>query len=323
MSKDSISFEAKKMKRVLVVVNKWWECEPVVGVLLNRYSKLSGSLGWPNFIDHPHKRPDKDNLPGVNPWPNPRLIYELENVSVEVWCISDLLEHLPDKSKYQSSSEQKMERMPIIFSLKQPDFVIAVGTAGYPSEETENGNVVVGTKAFMYNAHPTVNQNKYSQWYIGPFDKVMEPTISEEDFYSITSFTQSEVEEICSNFIIPPLNPAQTRKLIINYNYVALNCINVTDYKEYETVDKETLKSYKSKSGDLSGTFAKSLETTHGLIRTRTNAPFIFVSGITDRVGYFDKEVTPCQYAQNTTASHNAGVMVAVLLKKINHFYGS
>jgi hypothetical protein len=38
---------------------------------------------------------------------------------------------------------------------------------------------------------------------------------------------------------------------------------------------------------------AKSLETTHGLIRAQSNAPFMFVSGITDRVGSFHDEVDP------------------------------
>ena len=60
-----------------------------------------------------------------------------------------------------------------------------------------------------------------------------------------------------------------------------------------------------------------SIETTHGIIRAASAAPFLFVSGITDTVGRFDLEVTPRVYAQNVVAAHNAGVTLAWLLPGI------
>jgi hypothetical protein len=57
------------------------------------------------------------------------------------------------------------------------------------------------------------------------------------------------------------------------------------------------------------------METTHGIIRELSDpAPFLFVSGITDTVPYFDMQVTPRLYPQNFVAAHNAGVALAWLL---------
>lgn len=59
------------------------------------------------------------------------------------------------------------------------------------------------------------------------------------------------------------------------------------------------------------------METTHSVIRLCVPSPrFLFVSGITNRLGYFNVEVSPRSYAQNFAASHNAGITVAWLLSK-------
>jgi hypothetical protein len=98
-------------------------------------------------------------------------------------------------------------------------------------------------------------------------------------------------------------------------HYVGLGAVNVTDYAEYKRADEEALKAFGAR---FHMSLAQSLETTHGLIRKQCEVPFIFVSGITDRVGHFDDEVSPRPYAQNTTAAHNAGVVVAWMLPRID-----
>src|SRR5688500_10440701 len=126
---------ANGRKRVLVVVNKWWECDPLMAVLLHNQARPAAELGergWPRELHHPRERPNQKKLPLKDPHPRPRAVFNLERVDAEVWCISDLLEHLPDEPKYQSSSERKAERAPLIFEGAEPDLVIAVGTAGYP-----------------------------------------------------------------------------------------------------------------------------------------------------------------------------------------------
>jgi hypothetical protein len=88
----------------------------------------------------------------------------------------------------------------------------------------------------------------------------------------------------------------------------------VTDNAEYE---RDRLAAFADRCPS-SKAKAKSLETTHGLIRAQSNAPFMFVSGITDRVGHFHEEVDPSPYAQNTVAAHNAGIVLAWMLPNID-----
>ena len=297
-------------KRVLVVANKWWECDPILNVLLSDYAGSAPGLGWPGFLNHPRRRPDRTKPPSEKTWPVPRAIFTLSNIAVEVWCISDFLEHLPDGPGYQSSSQRKIEQLPKIFVGQQPDFVLAIGTAAFPGEVSENGNVVVGTHTFLHNADP---QNPDSDWNGGPFDTVIGSALEPSAFASITSLESAALDR----FLVPPLNRADQSKLIAACNYVALGTINVTDPKKYAAADKGTREAYET--GHDPG-LAKSLETTHGLIRLQSDAPFLFVSGITNRVGHFVDEVSPRLYAQNTTAAHNAGVVLAYMIPRLDEF---
>ncbi len=40
-------------KRVVVVVNKWWECDPVMFVLTSDYVRPACNLGWPKLLQYP------------------------------------------------------------------------------------------------------------------------------------------------------------------------------------------------------------------------------------------------------------------------------
>ena len=240
----------------------------------------------------------------------PRAVFNLANISAEVWCISDLLEDLPNNPQNQSSSQRKMERLPAIFGAEPPSLVVAVGTAGLPSELTENGSVVIGTGVFMHDCHPN-GTNPDSRWNTGPFDEVLNSGLTKATFTSLTQLDTSAQ----SRLLTAPLNPAWQPRILSRYSYVALAAVNVTDYAEYEETDLATLDTFLAKYPQRN---AKSLETTHGLIRASSSAPFIFVSGITDRVGFFADEVGPRSYAQNSVAAHNAGVAVAWMLPNID-----
>ena len=43
---------------VIVVVNKSWECDPIMGVLLSPVAAPLGSIGWPAKLDHPRRPAD-------------------------------------------------------------------------------------------------------------------------------------------------------------------------------------------------------------------------------------------------------------------------
>lgn len=299
------------METVLIIVNKWWECEPVMNVLLNDDASPAKALGWPTTLNHPHRR--GVFLRGPNPTPQPRAVFSMTNIAAEIWCISDLLEDLPDTPKFQSSSERKIERLPLIFKGSEPDLVIAVGTAGFPSDgnENENGSVVIGTGVFMHDCHPN-GTNPDSKWSDCRFEELLCSAITPKQFTAITKF-DAAVPDLLMTAV---LNPACKSRILADTDGVALGAVNVTNYDKYNHTDQETIDAYKAKCPKRMRD-AKSLETTHGLIRAQSDAPFMFVSGIPDRVGHFDDEVKPRRYAQNAVAAHNAGIAIAWMLPNI------
>src|ERR1700730_16673760 len=120
------------MRRAIVIINKWWECDAALVPLFDLDAHAKDLLPWPAAADlhHPHQRtnPPVQRPPDSNI--TPRVTLRLENVIAEIWCISDLLEHLPDHPALQSSSWQKIQRLPAIIAAgEKPDCIIAVGTA--------------------------------------------------------------------------------------------------------------------------------------------------------------------------------------------------
>jgi hypothetical protein len=316
-SGSSSSFPRKK--RVVVVINKWWECDPVMAVLFNDNLRPADKLGWPIELGHPHRRnnPMTPISSSSSPTPKARAVFELDGVKIEVWCISDLLEGFPDAPIYQSSSEIKAAQLPKLFPSDAPaDLVIAVGTAATPTVLTYNGCVVLGTKTFIHNAHPS-GTNSNSKWDGGPFDQLISSRLSAKCFAAMTAFETSTKPAVTTRLLTARLNPSPWPHVRADYNFVALGSVNVTDYNEYATTDAQAVQAYKDKKLDLD--CQGSLETTHGLIRVCSNdAPYLFISGITDRVGFFDVEVNPLSNVQNTVAAHNAGVVLAWMLPLVD-----
>jgi hypothetical protein len=91
------------------------------------------------------------NLPAEDPNPTPRAVFDLPHSTAELWCLSDLLEHLHDLGQYQSSTEKKALYIPKVFRGGRPGLVIALGTAGSAETSSQNGCVVVGTKIFLHD----------------------------------------------------------------------------------------------------------------------------------------------------------------------------
>lgn len=301
-------------KRVVAVVNKWWECDPILAVLLNDNARPAKALGWPRMNRHPRPRPDPAKLPAEDPSPAPRAVFALARSDVEVWCISDLLEHLPD-GPIQSSSEQKARQLPKVFrGSASPDLTIALGTAAAIDQTPNNGMVVVGARAFLYDAHPN-GSNPASRWTDGPFGKVLDSAVDPRLFATITRVESPLSATVTQRHLPPPNNAAPRPLLAADRDAVALSFANVTDYADYATIDEATVKAFAAvKTPYVPG----SVETTHGVIRACSGEKFIFISGITDRVGRFAEDVGPRTYAQNTAAAHNAGVILAWMLPLID-----
>ncbi len=141
--------------RVLIVINKWWECDTILGALLHPDVQPNNSQIWPIVLNHPRKRPHENRINAEESLAKPRAIFALQHVNIEIWCISDLLErYLAESREQQSSSERKAEELGRTFQEQIPTLVVAAGTTAFPQERSENGSVVIGTKIFIHNGHP-------------------------------------------------------------------------------------------------------------------------------------------------------------------------
>ena len=301
------------MERVLIVFNKWWEFDAGFACLLSDYARPPELKDWwPAFHDHPrHRRNPK--LPGTPAPARARALFRRRWGLVEVWCISDLLEHFPDEGKWQSSAQRKAQRLVEIFRGDPPSLVIAVGTAASEGETSINGSVVVGTQCFLHNSRPD-GANPDSNWRMASFDHLLDSSFAPEEFAELLGPVGTTQSEMATRFLPTPLHGVPQPTVRADYNAVALGNVNVTSYADYAATDAETVAAFRRQCP--SALFG-SLETTHGLIRALGGPRFLFVSGIVNRLGHFAEDVDPRPYAQNSAAAHNAGVTVAWLLPRL------
>lgn len=291
--------------RTMIVVNKSWEAEPLVAVLRSTNGR-------------PADFPREVAAPAVEiPWDDgrkhkisARAAYLAGEAAVEVWCIKDLM----DPAKSASSSEEKARVLPMIAAAGQPaDLVVAVGTASLPDARSFNGSVAVGSSCFLFDPNATPNPD--SRW----SDDRIGRLIDEEDRTSTNSLMawldREARPDVETRFLPPPLVPADPPILIVSTTSVAVSDVNVTKPDDYVWADPAALASFSAAAPKRT---VGSVETTHGVIRLCIPSPnFLFVSGIANRLGYFNSELSPRSYAQNFAASHNAGVTVAWLLPRI------
>ena len=109
-----------------------------------------------------------------------------------------------------------------------------------------------------------------------------------------------------------PVRPTELRTVLINFDFVAMATVNVTDYSDDAWADDSTVAAYRAAAPGLP---MGSVETTHGVIRSCTNAPFLFFSGIADRVGHFSDDVATRSYAQDFVAAQLHTTLVSPLRK--------
>jgi hypothetical protein len=301
-------------RRVLVIANKGWEADPLVSVCLNPKLSPPGIFDWTpgdaGLFSTPitGARPD-----GVAP--TPRCSCTTDDTCIEVWCIEDWM-----GAANHSNSKVKVEAvLPAIFAAgKGPDFVLAFGTASFPDSSTANGCVVVGSSAYLFNPYrdppPGLTHNGKDDWddpqRVG---HLLTSTIGNSLVGTLSANPDLRLP-IDVRLCPAPTNAAITPVLLPAASYVALSEINITNYDDYAWTDRLAFTSFcEANPTDPVG----SIETTHGLIRIMSDAPFIFVSGITDRLGYFTQDLGPRTVAQNFLAAHNGGIAALWILPQI------
>ncbi|MBC7863210.1 MAG: hypothetical protein IAF38_09560 [Bacteroidia bacterium] len=295
------------MKKIAIIVNKNWETEPVLDSMTNSTFRPV-QLPFPQTLNSPKDGNNKMNVP--------RAVYNLmtgavPTLQVSVWCIQDLMYFNipPDPTKQSSSSsEEKYRVLPPVLAAENPDLVIAVGTAGSPTDISLNGSVVIGANFFIHDGN---TNNPLSKLKSKDFGKVLPSNVNSNLFNLISNDFKNAVE---SKFIKTPRNPAEHAVCIASKVYTALSSVNVTDYTEYNWVDPEAIAHFRQVEKKLP---FNSLETTHGVIKLSTTKPIIFVSAITDQLEHFDVEVNP---TQNYVPAFNAGIVLGQLVVALNGF---
>ncbi|WP_456854441.1 hypothetical protein [Bradyrhizobium sp. USDA 4501] len=195
-----------------------------------------------------------------------------------------------------------------------PDLVVAVGTASLPDARSFNGSVSVGSSCFLFDPYPT-SPNPESRWSNDRIGSLVDEADRTSTNGLMAWLDREARPNVETRFLPPPLVPATPPILIVSTTSVAVSNVNVTNPDNYVWTDPEALASFSSVAPKRT---IGSVETTHGVIRLCIPSPnFLFVSGIANRLGYFNSELSPRSYAQNFAASHNAGVTVAWLLPRI------
>jgi len=130
-----------------------------------------------------------------------------------------------------------------------------------------------------------------------------------------TKLAGADQAEMTKRLMPVPLQMTTAPSVSFGFGDVALGTLNVTTTTDYGVADPHTKQAFEALDVPSK---AVSIETTHGLIRVQSDSPFVFVSGIANRIGGYGTEVLPREDAQNTAAAHNAGVAVAWMLGSLD-----
>jgi hypothetical protein len=296
-------------KRVLLIANKWWEADPLCGVLIHDRARPQ-SLANFRYLRYPASRVIKPK-PGdprpPDPKAEPRLTFDCAGASVELWCLEELM----NAAESSSSSLEKARVLSGALSYgPTPDLVIAFGTAGSREGVSANGSVVVGRRVFIHDPRAGA-PDRTGMWTPPQPDQLVESTLPARVLAQLDEQSRYAAE---TRFLDCPVAPADPPTVLVGNGFASLGVVNITNYDDYVWADSQAVDAF-----NAAGLAAQigSIETTHGVIRSASQAPFLFVSGITDTEGLFDYQVTPRVYAQNTAAAHNAGVAISWLLPSL------
>lgn len=291
--------------RIAIIVNKNWEVEGFLAGL-KESGFLSGIL-----IKEQHTPPTP--CLRMSEW---RMNASLEQLDFTIRCIEDIMppadSRVPETSG--SHSQQKAMLLPGYLRDNDADLVISVSTAEstpsiQPKGTSLNGSVVLGGGFFTFDAHRFDPQSPSNL-------KAPEFKSNNVDMRIYQLLTSPKLQaETVKRFQTPPHSPAKPMQILSDPNYISVGAINVIHYQAYEQADPEAYLACVRAHGDK---YPATIETTHGIVRMAADgAPTIFVSPITDRYKCFAEDVDP-QGKQNTTASYNAGVTVAMLLRELD-----
>jgi hypothetical protein len=297
-----------KETRVIVIANTTAEADGLMAVL-DSTDVRPPSLGAP--IHQPPNTPP-EGLRGF---------YTNNGVRVEFWCVWEL----QGGKQLIDDTLNKVRQLPNVIrppGKGPPSMVVAFGTAAGHWATSYNGSVVVGSAVLLHSPrfledNEKVREVKEALATRGvKLDAIIE-SAKGWDFLSKADFFKGKRPEIEAKFLKPPLNPAADPVVLLSPNRLGLASINVSNPSDYARADGETLDVALRAISKSTTTFeVGGVETTHGLIRAFSpkDAPFIYVTAISNRLGCFPMELLPRRAAQHVAVINNAGVVTAYLV---------
>jgi hypothetical protein len=167
--------------------------------------------------------------------------------------------------------------------------------------------VVIGRRTFIHDPFPP-SVDHQGKWVPPKPDTVVESSLPADSLRSVNEQSRFAAE---ARLLRPPVAPAEPPLVLVGNGFIGLGVVNITNYDDYLWADRQAVEAF-VKAG-AAGQIG-SIETTHGMIRSMSESPFLFVSGITDTGGLFDFQVTPRVYGQNFVAAHNAAIAATWVL---------
>ncbi|QOZ50517.1 hypothetical protein [Bradyrhizobium sp. CCBAU 53338] len=288
-----------KRLRIVVVANRYHEADGLTVALCNQMAH-STSLSFPHDVVWPRTFPPDPNLSS-----KPRCLIDVKkqpsdtdpSASMEIWCIDDI-------ANVKGDSGAKVAAMKTITDFgPAPDGVIAFGTGGYPGDVSYDGCATIGGTIFMHDA----SNGAPGSWSWPGYMDTLVPSKIAGSFFSSVAADQKMLDAISLEMIKPKNNPAKVLELLIAPDAVAVCSVN--EPPPYCDADKNSIAIAQQKGA----TNITSVETTHGVIRSMWDAPFMYVTAIPNRVCKFDEEARGI-YAQEFPSSHNAGIALKYVI---------
>ncbi|HET7085207.1 MAG TPA: hypothetical protein VFI23_10585 [Rhizomicrobium sp.] len=299
---------SNKTLRIAVVANRNHETDGLMAALCNQMThspNLSApyKVDWPRWARLPSSPPAPTRDPGV-----PRCLIDVfvspsdpaPKATMEIWCIDDLAVTSGNSGKKATAMQQITNYTD---PPSPPDGVIAFGTAAYPGVLSNNGCATIGGTIFLHDA----SNGAAGSWsWPGHMDTLISST-TPASFFSNVSADQKTLAAISSEMIAPQNHPAGVLQLIIAADAVGISTVN--EPPPYCDADTNSI----VKARQAGAANITSVETTHGVIRSMWDKPFIYVTSIPNRVCHFPEEASG-NYGQEFPSSHNAGIALKYVI---------
>jgi hypothetical protein len=287
--------------KILIFPNTPWEADALTAVFRNAKATPANfptPLDTPISVDLP--LPDGSKSQNVKA----RLSYP----DFEVWCVHDLAIGGP-------STAEKARALSLLSESRGPaSLAVAFGTSAFADQQSYDGSVVVGSNYFNYSPFQE-DENPPGSWMSESLGKLVDNApqrINQAVFGNLKNQLRLSIE---SRFLRPPVDSAQTPYLIVSAGYTAISDVNVANPDDYAWADRDAVKEF---ANSYPRQQIGSVETTHGVIgESVKHDQFLFFSAIANRLGYFNMEAAPRNYAQDFAVAHNAAVALAWLLPTV------